>query len=74
MWIKEVNPPPDTPWRVRLTMSMPILLETAQTMELAKYRATAVSRINFRPHMSESFAQIGTTAVVAITYEAPIQE
>ena len=74
MWIKEVKPPPEIPCRVRLTMSMPILLETAQIMELAKYRATAINRISFRPQMSESFAQIGTTAVVAITYEAPIQE
>lgn len=74
MLIREVKPPPDMPWRVRLTMSMLMVLETAQMMELAKYRATAVSRIGFRPHMSESFAHIGTTAVVAMTYEAPIQE
>jgi len=51
-----------------------MLLETAHMMELAKYRATAISRIGFRPHMSESFAHIGTTAVVAMTYEAPIHE
>ena len=74
MLISEVKPPPDTPWRLRLTMSMPMLLETAHMMELAKYRATAISRIGFRPHMSESFAHMGTTAVVAMTYEAPIQE
>ena len=55
------------PWSVRLAMSIPMLLETAHMMELAKYRATAISRIGFRPHMSESFAQIGTTAVVAMT-------
>lgn len=55
-------------------MSMPMLLETAHKMELAKYRATAISKIGFRPHMSESFAHIETTAVVAMTYEAPIQE
>lgn len=72
--IRELKPPPDTPWRERLTMSMPMLLDTAHMMELAKYSATAISRIGFRPHMSESFAQIGTTAVVAMTYEAPIQE
>lgn len=74
MLIREAIPPPDTPWRVRLTMSMPMLLETAHMMELAKYRATTVNRIGFRPHMSESLAHIGTTAVEAMTYEAPIQE
>ena len=74
MWTSVVKPPPDTPWRVRPTISMPMLLETAHTMELAKYKPTAMSRIGFRPHMSENFAQMGTTAVVAMTYEAPIQE
>lgn len=51
-----------------------MLFDVAQMMELAKYRATAIRRMGLRPHMSESFAQIGTTAVVAMTYEAPIQE
>ena len=74
MLIRGSKPPPDMPWRVRLAMSIPMLVETAHIMELTKYIATTVSRISFLPHMSESFAQMGMTAVVAMTYEAPIQE
>ena len=74
MLIREIKPPPDTPWRVRPTMSLLMLLETAHMIELAKYRATVISRIGFRPHMSDYFAHIGMTAVVAMKYEAPIQE
>jgi len=51
-----------------------MLVESAHKMELAKYKATAISRSGFRPHISESFAHTETTAVVAMTYEAPIQE
>jgi len=55
-------------------MSMPMLLDAAHMMELAKYRATVISRIGFRPQISESFAHMETTAVEAMIYEAPIQE
>jgi hypothetical protein len=55
-------------------MSISMLLEAAQTMELAKYKTTAVSRMGFRPQISESLAHTGTVAVVAMTYEPPIQE
>ena len=55
-------------------MSIAILLERAHMMELPKYRATPIKRIGFLPHMSESFAQIGLQALLAMTYEAPIQE
>ena len=34
-------------------------------MEVVKYIATAISKIDLRPHMSESFAQIGPEAPVA---------
>lgn len=53
---------------------MPMLVERAQIMELAKNRATAISKIGLRPHISENFVQTGPTAVVAMTYAAPIQE
>jgi hypothetical protein len=51
---------------------MLILLETAQTIELAKYIATDVRRIGFRPQMSENLAHTGAAAVFARRYEPPI--
>ena len=51
---------------------MLILLETAQTIELAKYIATDVRRIGFRPQMLESLAYTGAAAVLANRYEPPI--
>lgn len=49
-----------------------MLVETAHKMELTKYKATATSSSGFRPQISDSFAHIGTTGVLAMTYEAPI--
>jgi len=72
--MSEPTPPPDTPCKARATISMPMLVERAQIMELAKYKATAIKRIGFRPHISENLVQTGPTAVVAMTYAAPIQE
>jgi hypothetical protein len=72
--MREPTPPPDTPCKARATISMPMLVERAQIMELAKNRATVISKIGLRPHISENFVQTGPTAVVAMTYAAPIQE
>jgi hypothetical protein len=74
MLMMVMNPPADTPWRERPTMSMAMLLDKAHTMELPKYRATPSRRIGFLPHMSESLAHTGLQALVAMTYEAPIHE
>jgi hypothetical protein len=74
MLIRVMNPPALTPCNARPVMSIAMVVETAHTIELAKYRPTLISRIGFLPQMSESFAQIGLQADVAMTYAAPIQE
>ena len=56
------------------TMSISILCERAQTIELRKYNATAVKRIGFRPQMSESLTQIGAAVAFARRYAPPIHE
>jgi len=53
-------------------MSMPILIEVAQTMELRKKKATAARSTGFRPQISDTLAQMGDEAAVARASAEPI--
>ena len=54
-------------------MSIAMLTESAQTMELAKNIATAIRKMCFRPQMSDSLAHIGIASAVPRRSAAPIQ-
>ena len=69
----KISPPPAAPWNARPTMRANIVFAVAQTAEETKKHASARSTISFRPHMSESFAQIGPDAAFASRNAPPIQ-
>lgn len=66
------SPPLAVPCSDRPTMSIFILVDRAQRIELAKKKATATRSISFLPQMSDNFAQIGAAEVFANKYAPPI--
>jgi len=53
-------------------MRTPMLIATAQTIELQKNIETAVSNTIFQPNISERLDQIGPPAAIANRYADPI--
>jgi hypothetical protein len=60
-----ISPSAAAPWTARPAMSIPILTDVAQILELKKNRAIAANTIGFRPQMSDNLAQIGSVATLA---------
>jgi hypothetical protein len=73
MLASKINPPAAAPWIARPAISMPILVEVAQTIELKKNSAIDANTIGFRPQMSDSLAHIGPDAAFEMRYAPPIQ-
>ena len=69
---KRINPPPAAPWNALPAISATIVFAVAHTTELAKKIAIAARIIGFRPHISDSFAQMGPDEALASRYAAPI--
>ena len=69
---KVSNTPQAAPCNARPAMSMPILIEVAQTVELRKKKATAARSTGFRPQISDTLAQMGDEAAVARASAEPI--
>ena len=53
-------------------ISILILIDSAQIVELQKNNATAASKIGLRPQISDSLAHIGPAAEFARRYAPPI--
>jgi len=69
---KVSNPPQAAPCNACPAMSMPILIEVAQTIELRKKKATAARSTGFPPQIPDTLAQIGDEAAVARASAEPI--
>lgn len=69
----KISPPPAIPWKALPTINAIMVFAVAQTTEDAKKIAKAASTIGLRPHMSESFAQMGPEDALARRKAAPIQ-
>lgn len=54
-------------------MSIFMLLETAQMIDVTKYVPTAATRIGFRPQMSDNFAHTIAAAAFAKRYAPPLR-
>ena len=73
MLTNNIKPPPAVPCNALPATNIFIFVDIAHRIDVAKYIPTAISRIGFRPHMSESFAQMGAEAPLARRYAPPIQ-
>jgi hypothetical protein len=60
-----INPPPAVPWHARPIMSIFMVVETAQIIEVMKYIPTANRRIGLRPQISESLTHTGAAVALA---------
>jgi hypothetical protein len=66
-----MNPPPAAPWNARPTIKARIVSAAADAAELAKNSASVTRIMSFRPHISESLAQIGPATAFMMRYAAP---
>jgi len=66
-------PPPAVPWKARPMMSIFMLLEAAQMIDVTKYVPTAAIGIGFRPQMSDNFAHAVAAAAFAKRYAPPLR-